>query len=80
MCHGISGNAYTFLALYRATRDPVHLLRATFFASFALDNLHPRLIATPDHPYSLFEGVAALAVLCCDLHRPMQSFMPAYEL
>ncbi|OLP88378.1 LanC-like protein 2 [Symbiodinium microadriaticum] len=33
LCHGISGNAYSFLSLYRAQGDASHLGRATAFAS-----------------------------------------------
>jgi hypothetical protein len=50
-----------------------------FFASFALDHL-AELRDTPDNPRSLFEGHAALAVLCGDLSNPLQSFMPGSEL
>jgi hypothetical protein len=28
LCHGISGNAYSFLSLYRATKNPVYLFKA----------------------------------------------------
>jgi lantibiotic modifying enzyme len=28
ICHGVSGNAYTFLALYKQTGDQVYLHRA----------------------------------------------------
>ena len=28
ICHGVSGNAYTFLALFKQTSDPVYLHRA----------------------------------------------------
>lgn len=28
LCHGVAGNAYAFLALYRQTQDPKHLYRA----------------------------------------------------
>lgn len=28
ICHGVSGNAYGFLALYKATLEPMYLYRA----------------------------------------------------
>lgn len=28
LCHGVAGNAYTFLALYRQTQEAKHLYRA----------------------------------------------------
>lgn len=28
LCHGAAGNAYTFLALYKQTKEPKHLYRA----------------------------------------------------
>jgi lantibiotic modifying enzyme len=79
MCHGIAGNAYTFLALYRATGDEAQLLRAKFFAAYGLEHLAD-LERQPDHPFSLFEGRAALAALCSDLVSPGSAFMLGYEL
>ncbi|KAL6903742.1 hypothetical protein ACP4OV_004555 [Aristida adscensionis] len=37
ICHGISGNAYTFLSLYRLTKNKEYLYSAKAFACFLLD-------------------------------------------
>ena len=29
LCHGVSGNAYGFLAMYQVTSEPLYLYRAT---------------------------------------------------
>ncbi|CAN0914034.1 LanC-like protein GCR2 [Linum grandiflorum] len=44
ICHGISGNAYVFLSLYRLTADPKYLHRAKAFACF-LHNRGQRLVS-----------------------------------
>ncbi|KAG7636860.1 LanC-like protein GCL2 [Arabidopsis thaliana] len=84
ICHGISGNAYVFLALYRATGRSEYLYRAKAFASFLLDR-GPKLLSKGemhggDSPYSLFEGVAGMAYLFLDMVDPSQARFPGYEL
>jgi lantibiotic modifying enzyme len=37
ICHGISGNGYTFLSLYRLTKKKEYLYRAKALACFLLD-------------------------------------------
>ena len=56
LCHGVSGNAYTFLQLYRLDTNPVHLYRAIKFAEWCMSK-EERACSTPDHPDSLFEGM-----------------------
>ncbi|EFJ32480.1 hypothetical protein SELMODRAFT_86123 [Selaginella moellendorffii] len=84
LCHGVSGNTYPFLALYRLTGDRKHLFRARSFATF-LCNQGRELIDSGDmhggdHPYSLFEGLAGTAFLWLDLQRPEEARFPGYEL
>ncbi|CAN6249463.1 unnamed protein product [Urochloa humidicola] len=84
ICHGISGNAYTFLSLYRLTMKKEYLYRAKAFACFLLDQAI-KLIAEGimhggDEPYSLFEGQAGMAYLFLDMINPLESGFPAYEL
>lgn len=84
ICHGISGNAYVFLTLYRLTGKPEYLYHAKAFASFLLDRAD-KLIAEGkmhggDHPYSLFEGQGGMAHLLLDMVRPSESRFPAYQL
>ncbi|OIV99234.1 hypothetical protein TanjilG_06539 [Lupinus angustifolius] len=84
ICHGISGNAYVFLALYQITGNVKYLYRAKAFACFLLDRAH-KLISEGemhggDRPYSLFEGKGGMAYLFLDMIDPSLSKFPAYEL
>ncbi|KAL3699372.1 hypothetical protein R1sor_017394 [Riccia sorocarpa] len=84
LCHGISGNAYVFLALYRLSGQKKHLHRAKMFAGFLHDRAFS-LIATGemhggDHPHSLFEGLAGTACLWLDVAQPNNSRFPGFEL
>lgn len=84
LCHGISGNAYTFLSLYRLTKEEVYLNRAKAFTGFIYNNGR-RLIASGqvhggDHPYSLFEGLAGTACLYFDMVKPEHARLPGFEL
>lgn len=78
LCHGISGNAYALLTIGRASEDPIWIQHGRSFAHFALDHLN-ELEMIPDHPYSLYEGVAGLAVLLLDLCNPYTSAFPLFE-
>lgn len=70
LCHGISGNAYTLLAVARANNNDnqgrTMTARAHAFARFAWDNLAD-LEGVPDAPYSLYNGLGALCTLFLDL-------------
>lgn len=84
ICHGISGNTYAFLALYRLTGDLRHLHRARAFSTFLYEQAG-NLVASGkmhggDHPMSLFEGSAGLACLWLDMAKPEDARFPAYEL
>ncbi|OVA00559.1 Lanthionine synthetase C-like [Macleaya cordata] len=84
ICHGVSGNAYVFLSLYRLTGDVKYLYHAKAFACFLLDKAN-KLISEGkmhggDHPYSLFEGVGGMAYLFLDMIEPAQARFPGYEL
>lgn len=84
VCHGISGNAYVFLSLYRLTGKMEFLYRAKAFACFLLDRTH-KLISDGemhggDSPYSLFEGSGGMAHLFLDMIEPSEARFPAYEL
>ena len=54
LCHGIAGNAYSFLSLYRLTQDQLWLGRAQQFALFMAEHWR-QLLPVPDEPFSLFE-------------------------
>ena len=75
--HGIGGNGYVFLSLYRATGEAVHLARAKAFARFIAQNLD-RFPAS-DNPLSLFEGLAGGLHFIMDVLEPDVSYFPGYE-
>ncbi|KAK4484436.1 hypothetical protein RD792_007017 [Penstemon davidsonii] len=84
ICHGISGNAYVFLSLYRLTGIVEYLYRAKAFASFLLDRGHLLMIRGDMHggdsPFSLFEGLGGMAYLFLDMVQPKNARFPGYEL
>lgn len=84
ICHGISGNTYTFLALYRLTGKAEYLYRAKAFASFLLDKsqglVSEGTMHGGDRPYSLFEGIGGKAYLFLDMSQPLGAKFPCYEL
>ena len=59
LCHGIPGNGFALLGIYKQTRDEVWLNRAIHFAVFACE--HQVLAQQADRPHSLFEGLAGAA-------------------
>jgi len=69
ICHGVAGNAYVFLLLYRLTgfSDERHLHRALQFVEFMDTKDFKDGARTPDTPYSLFEGLAGTLCLYADL-------------
>ncbi|CAA7013773.1 unnamed protein product [Microthlaspi erraticum] len=83
ICHGISGNTYVFLSLYRLTGKAEYLFRAKAFASL-LDKSE-KLISEGemhggDRPFSLFEGVGGMAFMFLDMNDPTRALFPGYEL
>ncbi|XP_028663922.1 glutathione S-transferase LANCL1 [Erpetoichthys calabaricus] len=79
LCHGVAGNAYGFLALFKFTQDAKYLYRACKFAEWCLD-YGKHGCRTPDTPFSLFEGMAGTIYFLVDLLQPMRSKFPAFEL
>ncbi|XP_027339773.1 lanC-like protein GCR2 [Abrus precatorius] len=84
MSHGISGNTYVFLSLYRLTGKMEYLYKAKAFACFLLDRAQ-KLISEGkmhggDRPYSLFEGLGGMACTCLDMIHPQMAKFPGYEL
>lgn len=66
LCHGVSGNAYTFLQLYRLTGKVVYFNRAVRFAEWCLSS-EQRECREADRPHSLFEGLAGVIYFYVDL-------------
>jgi len=79
ICHGVSGNAYSFLALFQNTQKEKHLYRAVCFAEWCLKYPKHQSVQ-PDRPLSLYEGIAGVAYLLFDILQPNRSSFPAYEL
>ncbi|XP_049860909.1 lanC-like protein 2 [Schistocerca gregaria] len=79
LCHGVAGNAYTFLTLYQLTNDTKHLYRACMFADWCTtyDKNQNRV---PDRPYSLFEGLAGTIYFLVDILHPYVAAFPGYTL
>ncbi|KAG8364689.1 hypothetical protein BUALT_Bualt18G0024600 [Buddleja alternifolia] len=84
LCHGISGNAYVFLSLYRLTGVVEYLYRAKAFTCFLLDRGHMLMLRGDmhggDNPFSLFEGIAGMAYLFFDMVQPKNARFPCYEV
>ncbi|XP_050219717.1 lanC-like protein GCR2 isoform X2 [Mercurialis annua] len=84
ICHGISGNTYVFLSLYRLTGNPEYLYKAKAFACFLQDRAQKLISEGTMHggdcPYSLFEGFGGMAYLFFDMAEPSEARFPAYEL
>lgn len=79
ICHGVAGNGYGFLRLFQVTKDEKYLYRAIKFAEWCFDyGKHNCNI--PDHPLSLFEGIAGTVYFLCDLLDPMHAAFPAFQL
>ena len=92
LCHGVAGNAYSFLALYRTTQKLCYLHAATHFAYVmrhshawaescsAYDDPQRLKRGQADHKLSLMEGEAGSALFFSDMNNPMNSAFPGVEL
>ncbi|KJH42619.1 lanthionine synthetase C-like protein [Dictyocaulus viviparus] len=67
ICHGVGGNGYALLMLYRATGTEEWLLRARCFGLLLLDKNITAAQRTPDSPFSLFEGLSGALCFLIDL-------------
>ncbi|XP_034840238.1 lanC-like protein 2 [Maniola hyperantus] len=80
ICHGVSGNAYSFLQLYQATKNPQHLYRACCFMEWCVAERPGTELHRPDRPASLFEGLLGRIYLAEDIMHPLQAKFPAFCL
>ena len=89
-CHGIAGNAYFFLLLYRHTREEKYYYNAVQFAELVnyeeirqeiahYNDPQRHRIGQPDFPYSLMEGLAGTVCFFCDLLYPDEAAFPGYD-
>ncbi|CAH1169532.1 unnamed protein product [Phaedon cochleariae] len=80
ICHGVAGNGYVFLLLYRLTREPKSLYRAIQFYKFLGTEEFQNGARTPDAPYSLYEGLAGTACFFADLTSPLHATFPFLDV
>ena len=71
LCHGISGNAYAFLAMYQETGDEEYLKKAKRFCNFVCD-YGKHQCRTPDRPFSLFEGMSGTVYFLDDMEKNLE--------
>ncbi|KAJ8924535.1 hypothetical protein NQ315_007333 [Exocentrus adspersus] len=77
LCHGVAGNGYVFLLLYRLTKgDNKYLYRALRFYEFMESEEFKSNSRMPDHPYSLYEGLAGTVCFLADLRYPLKGVFP----
>ncbi|XP_063709681.1 lanC-like protein 3 homolog [Culicoides brevitarsis] len=80
ICHGIAGNGYVFLMMYRLTGDQKFLYRAIKFFEFLTNPDFLKHARTPDHPFSLYEGIAGTVCYLIDLLEPQKASFPFMEV
>jgi len=81
LCHGIAGNGYTFLYLYKVTKDIKFLYWALKFCEFSWSDTGRSLLNNPDNPWSLFEGIAGTVCFYVDLKdNPGDALFPCFDL
>lgn len=76
ICHGVAGNGYVFLIMYRLTNDPVYLYRASKFMEFLTNEDFRANARIPDRPFSLYEGLAGTICFLIDLLQPQTASFP----
>lgn len=80
ICHGVAGNGYAFLLMYRMTQDRKYLECAGEFAKFLENDEFKRGARVPDYPYSLYEGIAGTACFLVDLIEPDKAAFPFSDI
>lgn len=80
ICHGIAGNGYAFLLMYRLTGEKKYLYRAAKFKEFLTTDTFLDNARTPDRPYSLYEGLAGTVCFLVDLLSPQESYFPFMDV
>ena len=89
LCHGVCGNAYSFVCMYNYTQNHKYLYYAYQFCLLANDpemqckfisyfDPQRKQLGTSDHPLSLFEGIAGEGCFYLDLLHPRGSQFPGY--
>jgi len=78
ICHGISGNAYTFLINAKLSKNPEMIYRAAKFAEFMANG--KTRFRDADRPLSLFEGLSGEVLFYIDLLWTKNPRFPCYDL
>lgn len=79
LCHGVAGNGYALLAMWRATREEQYLEQARAFALFAARRWE-ELYDVPDRAASLFEGAAGFVCFALDAVDPENAWWPGVDV
>ncbi|XP_047996476.1 lanC-like protein 3 homolog [Leguminivora glycinivorella] len=80
ICHGVAGNGYVFLLLYRLTNDVKFLHRAKAFAEFMNSDQFLSDARVPDNPETLYEGTAGTVCFLADLLTPEKASFPFQDV
>lgn len=80
ICHGIAGNGYAFLLMYRLTGERKYIYRASKFMDFLSTDTFLDGARTPDRPYSLYEGLAGTVCFLVDFLNPQTSYFPFMDI
>ncbi|KAI3379101.1 hypothetical protein SNEBB_007993 [Seison nebaliae] len=79
LCHGISGNGYMFLYLFKLTSNVIWLERGKMFSQFLFSETFKEA-RIPDRPFSLFEGWCGALCFLYDLYGNPEEFQfPFYH-
>lgn len=76
ICHGVAGNGYSFLIMFRQTGETKYWHRALEFARFIVNKQFISDAREPDNPFSLYEGFAGAICFLCDLMEPERAAFP----
>lgn len=80
ICHGVTGNGYVFLIMYRLTNEPKYLYFANKFMEFLSHPLFIEHARVPDCRFSLYEGVAGTVCYLIDLLYPQNASFPFMDV
>ncbi|CAD6194524.1 unnamed protein product [Caenorhabditis auriculariae] len=82
LCHGVSGNGYPFLLMYRLSgcEQTEYLQKANCFAQMTCDEAVEAAQRVPDSPFSLFEGLSGAVAFLVDIHHPKYAEFPFFPI
>lgn len=80
ICHGVAGNGYVFLIMYRLTNQPKYLYFALKFMEFLTSPSFLQYAIVPDCPFSLYEGIAGTVCYLIDLLSPEHASFPFMDV